>query len=283
VREIDVEREPELFWAIRGGGGNFGVVTRFDFRLAEVPEIVGGMLLLPATPETVTGFLAAADAAPEGLSTIANVMPAPPMPFVPAERHGETVLMALVCFAGPAEEGDRAIAPLRALAEPLVDMVKPMTYPEIYGPEPEDYHPAAVIRTTYVDGIDADQAATTIERVSSSDAPMRVTQLRVLGGAIDRVPAGETAYAHRGQRIMANVASFYTGTEDRAFRQAWVDDLSMAIDPAGESAYVNFLGDEGPERVRAAYPGETWDRLVAVKRRYDPDNFFRSNQNIPPG
>ena len=128
----DADRHPDLFWAIRGGGGSFGVVTRFRYRLHPVDTIVGGMLVLPATPEALAGFIAAADAAPEDLSVIANVMPCPPMPFVPAEHHGTTVILALTCFAGPVEEAEAAYAPFRALQTPLADLIRPMPYPELY-------------------------------------------------------------------------------------------------------------------------------------------------------
>ena len=135
IRLVDAEHDPDLFWAIRGGGGNFGVVTRFRYQLHEVGTIVGGMLFLPATVDTVAGFIAAAEAAPEELSTIANVMPCPPMPFVAPEHHGELVIMAIVAYTGDVEAGERAVAPLRALATPLADLVRPMAYPEIYPPE----------------------------------------------------------------------------------------------------------------------------------------------------
>ena len=171
VREVDAEREPDLFWAIRGGGGNFGVATRFKFRLQAVDRVVGGMLMQPATPEVLGTFLAEADAAPETLTVITNVMPAPPMPFVPEERHGELVVMALVCFAGAEEDADRVLAPFRSVAEPIVDMVRPIPYPEIYGPEPEGYHPTVAFRNLFTDRVDAAQA---IERLESADAPMRV-------------------------------------------------------------------------------------------------------------
>jgi FAD binding domain/Berberine and berberine like len=278
VREVDADREPELFWAIRGGGGNFGVATRFKFRLHDVPSVVGGMLMLPATAEVLGGFLAAAQDAPEGLSTIANVMPAPPMPFVPEERQGELVVMGLLCYAGPAEDADRVLAPFRTLAEPIADTVDRIPYPGMYGPEPEDYHPTVAFRNVFADDVDP---TLIVERLLSAEAPMRVTQLRVLGGAIDRVPRDATAYAHRGARIMANVVAFYEDPAEALARQAWVDDLAGEL-KAGDGAYTNFLGDEGPERVRSAYPGATWDRLREVKRRYDPENLFRSNQNIPP-
>jgi hypothetical protein len=162
-------------------------------------------------------------------------------------------------------------------------MVKPMPYPEMYPPEDSDYHPLAVARTMFMDLVDREAAETMLDHLRSSDAVMRVVQLRPLGGAYARVPADATAYAHRSSPIMANVAAFHDGTDaDRVSRQAWVEQLSRALNQGDDGAYVNFLTDEGPERVRAAYPGSTWDRLVSVKRRYDPSNLFRLNQNIPP-
>jgi hypothetical protein len=279
---VDAETHPDLFWAIRGGGGNFGVATRFKFRLHEVDSIVGGMLLLPATPGVIASFVEEAEAAPEELSAIANVMAAPPMPFLPPEWHGELVVMALMAYAGDVDEGERAIAPLRALAEPIADMVKPMSYPEMYPPEEGDYHPTAAARTLFMDTVDRDVAETIVEYLRASDAMMRVAQLRVLGGAMARVPDEATAFAHRSSRIMVNVAAFYEGPEDRPRREAWVADFAAALEQGDAGAYVNFLGDEGEERVRAAYPGSTWERLVEIKGRYDPTNLFRLNQNIPP-
>src|SRR5438034_1334143 len=169
---VDEKHHPDLFWAIRGGGGSVGVATRCRFLLHELDTVVGGMLMPPATADVVAEFIALAEAAPEELSTIANVMPAPPMPFIPEEHHGKLVVLAFMCYAGETEAGQRAMAPFRALAPPL--------------------------------------------------------------------------------------------------RQ----------DDAG--AYVNFLVDEGEARIREAYPGPTWDRLAAIKARYDPTNLFRLNQNIPP-
>jgi len=279
---IDAESHPDLFWAIRGGGGNFGVATRFQFRLHEVPLIVGGILILPGTAEVIAGFVAAAEAAPEELSTIANVMPCPPMPFVAEEHHGKLVVMAIMAFAGETEAGERALAPFRALAAPIVDMLKPMPYPEIYPPDDDSYHPLALTRTMFVDTVDLPVAETIVEHLDASDAAMRVAQLRVLGGAMARVSADATAFAHRNSRIMVNVATFYEGPEDLDRRTAWVEGLAGALRQDDHGAYVNFLGDEGTERIRDAYPGATWDRLTEIKARYDPTNLFRLNQNIPP-
>jgi len=282
VLRVNAESHPDLFWAIRGGGGNFGVATRFQFRLHEVGTVLGGLLILPATPDVIAGFIAEAEAAPEELSTIANVMPAPPMPFLPPEQHGKLVVFAMLVYAGDIEAGEGAVAPFRALATPLADMVKPMPYPQIYPPDDSSYHPTAVARNMFVNNIDREAAETIIEYLQASDAVVRVAQLRVLGGAMSRVPADATAFAHRQARIMVNLAAFYNGPEDKVLRNAWVTDFAAALHQGDSSVYVNFLGDEGERRVRDAYSGPTWKRLAEIKARYDPTNLFRLNQNIPP-
>ncbi|MGE5376866.1 MAG: FAD-binding oxidoreductase, partial [Bacteroidota bacterium] len=279
---VDEKNHPDLFWAIRGGGGNFGVVTRFQFRLHEIDSVYGGMLFLPATPETVSSFIALAEAAPDELSGIANVMGAPPMPFLPPEYHGKTVVMAMLIYIGDSESGERAIAPFRSIAPPIVDMIKPMRYPDIYPPEDNSYHPVAAARTMFVDSIDRSTAEMILKRLESSTAMMKAVQLRVLGGAMARVPVDATAFAHRSSKIMVNLAALYQNPEEKAMHEAWVGDFAAALEQSDHGAYVNFLGDEGVDRIRSAYPGSTWDRLVAVKTRYDPSNLFHLNQNIPP-
>jgi len=281
ILRVDSETHPDLFWAIRGGGGNFGVVTRFQFRLHEVDTVVGGMLILPATPDVIRSFIAEAEAAPEELSTIANVMTAPPMPFLPAEYHGQLIVMAMIVYAGEVNEGQRAIAPFRALATPIADMIRPMSYPEIYPPDEGNYHPVAVFRSMFIDAVDLDTAKLIVDHLQTSTAQMAVAQIRVLGGAMARVPAEATAFAHRGRRIMVNVAALYEQPEERAMHDAWVADFAAAL-RQGDGVYVNFLGDEGEARIHEAYPGATWDRLAAIKARYDPTNLFRLNQNVPP-
>jgi FAD/FMN-containing dehydrogenase len=282
LRRVDRDSDPDLFWAIRGGGGNVGVATRFRFSLHDLPTVVGGMLLLPATPETILSFVGAAEAAPEELSTIANVMPVPPMPFLPDEVHGRLSIMALMCFAGEPEAGERALAPFRAIATPLADMVRPIPYAEMYPPEDQTYHPMAASRTMFIDAVDTASAATVLEHLQASTAQLRAVQLRVLGGAIGRVPNDATAYAHRDRRIMANVAALYEDPGERSQHEAWVSSLGDAIQRGPEAAYVNFLTGEGPAHVRRAYPGSTYDRLARIKATYDPTNLFRLNQNVPP-
>jgi FAD/FMN-containing dehydrogenase len=279
----DAGTHPELFWAIRGGGGNFGAATRLQFQLHELDGVVGGMLLLPATVETIAGFVAAAEAAPEELSAIANILPAPPLPFIPTQVHGRLVIMALICFAGDTQAGQRALVPFRTLATPLADLVRPIGYPEMYPPEEEGFHPTAVGHTMFLDRLDTRAASTILEYLQASDAALRAAQLRVLGGAVARVPDDATAFAHRQRRIMVNLAAFYQGPEDKPVRQRWLERFATSLSPVDDGAYVNFLGDDGPARIRQAYPGPTWERLVAVKRRWDPTNLFRHNHNIPPG
>ena len=279
---VDAENHPDLFWAIRGGGGNFGVATRFQYRLHDVGTIVGGMIMLPATAEVIRSFIALSEAAPEELSTIANVMPAPPMPFVPAEQHGKLVIFGMLFYAGPVEAGERAVAPFRALATPIIDMVKPGRYPEMYPPDDENYHPIGTSRTMFIDSVDRGVAETIVEHLGATDAMMRVAQLRVLGGAMARVPVDATAFAHRKSRIMVNCAALYERTDQEAVYGPWVTGFAAALNQGDSGAYVNFLVDEGESRIRAAYPGKTWDRLRSIKARYDPTNLFRINQNIPP-
>ncbi|HEV3497221.1 MAG TPA: FAD-binding protein, partial [Actinomycetes bacterium] len=284
VLQVDDDQHPDLFWALRGGGGNFGVATRFKFRLHELPSVVGGMLLLPGSPEVIEGLVAAATAAPEELSVIANVMVAPPMPFLPAEAHGQLVVMALLAYAGDAEAGERALAPLRALAPPLADMVQPMPYAGLFQGGDDDMEVVEEsARSLFCNTIDATAAKAVVEHLEASTAPMAVAQLRVLGGAMARVPVEATAFAHRHRPIMAGVGCVYEQAADRPVHDAWADRFAATLRQGDPAVYVNFLGDEGPDRVREAYPGPTWDRLVQVKRRWDPDNLFRRNQNIPPG
>jgi FAD/FMN-containing dehydrogenase len=277
----DATSEPDLFWAIRGGGGNFGVVTKLKYRLHELPAFTGGMLFLPATAENLDRLIAAAEAAPDALSAIVNVMPAPPMPFLPAEARGKLVIMTLIAFAGPDGEAQAALRPFREIATPIADLVRPMSYAEMFPPEDPNLHPTVAFRTVFKDRFTSADAETIVGRLESSDAPMRIAQIRVLGGAAARVPNDATAYAHRDAPIMASVVAFYTSPEDRLVRDRWAADFAAALRPR-EGAYVNFLGNEGPERVRDAYPGTTWNRLATIKRRYDPENLFRLNHNVLP-
>jgi FAD/FMN-containing dehydrogenase len=279
---VDDKSHPDLFWAIRGGGGNFGVATRFKFQLHEVDMVLGGMLFLPATPNTIASFISDAEAAPDELSTIANVMTAPPMPFLPEEVHGKPIIMAMMVYAGNPEEGEKVVAPFRALAKSYADMLRPMHYSEMYPPEEGDSHPVAAARTMFLDLVDHSVAGLILDRLQRSSGSMAVTQLRVLGGAMARVPSDATAFAHRKSRIMANLAALYEMPEEKEIHEAWVTEFFSSLQQNDKGMYVNFVGNEGEAHIRAAYPNGTWERLRKVKAKYDPDNLFRLNQNIPP-
>ncbi len=280
--EVDEENHPDLFWALRGGGGNFGVVTRLRFRLHEIDEVVGGMLMLPASVEVIGGLVAAADAAPEELSLIANIAKAPPMPFIPAERHGKPVVMALMVYTGDAEAGQRAIAPIRELATPLADLVRPIRYPQMYE-GPEGPRPGTAAGTNVlVDALAPGAEEAILEHLETSSAQMAGVQLRVLGGAMARVPDEATAFGHRGAKMMVNVAAMYGNPAEGPEHEAWASSLATALSDGTSAAYVGFLGDDGEEGVLRAYPPATLKRLADVKRRYDPDNLFRLNLNVTP-
>jgi FAD/FMN-containing dehydrogenase len=275
------DSEPDLFWGIRGGEGNFGVVTRIKLRLHEISEIVGGMLVLPATPEVITGFLETAGNAPEEISTIANVMIAPPMPFIPEAAHGQPIIMALMAYVGPVEEADGVLAPFRALAEPYADMVRPMRYPELYE-GPEQAAQFASGSNFFTDSLEPAGAEAILEHLPTSTAMMKAVQMRVLGGAYGRVSNDATAFGHRDSGLFINVAAMYGDEGERATHDAFVNELADALGKDGAGGYVGFMGEEDEATLRAAYPGGAWDRLRELKGRYDPDNLFRLNHNIPP-
>lgn len=282
IHKVDDANEPDLFWAVRGGGGNFGVVTRFQFRLQPLAAFTGGMMILPATPETIDGFLAAAHAAPPELGTIANVMPAPPMPFLKPEDHGTPVIFAMLAFAGGDAAAAAALKPFRTLAAPLADMVKPGPYMQMFPPEDASYKPTVVMKNVYLGTIAPGLGETILDHLGRTEG-MKAVQLRVLGGAIAKVAPEATAYAHRAYPAMAHVVAFTDGDRDRAEKKAWVEALSKDLKPTADgAAYVNFIGDEGEARVRDAYPPATRERLARIKARFDPANLFRLNQNIVP-
>jgi len=275
---------PDLFWAVRGGGGNFGVATRFKYQLHDVPSFVGGMIILPATAETIAGFIKAAEEAPEELGTIANVMNCPPMPFLPPDVVGKMVVMGLLGYFGTDDAaGVEAMKPFQSLAQPLADFLKPEPYPDMYPPEDPSYRPKAIDHVFFMDSVDEHMAQTILDRLNASDSPLRAVQLRVLGGAMARVPNDATAYAHRDKKIMAIAVNFFEGEADFAKRQQWTRETVAAMDQGVPGAYVNFVREDADESaVRRAYPEPTYSRLAEIKAKYDPDNVFNRNQNVPP-
>jgi hypothetical protein len=280
---VDEHSHPELFWALRGGGGNFGVVTRIRLRLHVIDQVLGEMLVLPARTNVITGLIAAADKAPDELSLIAKIMKAPPLPFVPPELHGKPVVMARMVFAGDPTAGEKVITPIRSLATPIADMVKPIRYPEIYaGSEPPA--PAFSAGTNLlIDEISKDGAESIIAHLETATAPIAAVEVRVLGGAMARVPDGSTAFGNRRARLMVNIAAMDKHIEKRAEYESWAADLAEVLS-VGETApaYAGFIGDEGEDAVHRVYPPATLKRLMQVKHQYDPDNLFHLNLNVVP-
>jgi FAD/FMN-containing dehydrogenase len=281
IRYVDEETHSDLFWAIRGGGGNFGVVTHFKFQLHEVDTIVGGMLILPATAEVISRFAAEAEAAPDELSTIVSILPAPPEPFIPPEYHGQIVTLAMMVYTGDVDQGLRVIAPFRRLAEPIVDLLGPMPYPQIYPPEDPDFHPVTALRSKFIDQVDERTAQVMLDHLRTSTAFLPIVEFRVLGGAMARVPVEATAFAHRSSPIMASIIALYENRDEAAIHNAWVSSAIADLDQCEGVVYVNFMADEG-RACLFAYPHATWKRLVAIKAKYDPTNLFHRNYNIPP-
>lgn len=276
------DSEPDLFWAIRGGGGNFGVVTRFLFQATPLGEVTRGMLVLPADAATIAAFVKAAEAAPEALGVIATIMPAFPAPFIPETHRGRPIIMANMAFAGAAEDADKVLAPFRALAKPFLDTLRRGPFLDLY-PDEEAPRPGVPEQDTmFVRAIDEAAGQTIVDFLDASDSIIRLVQIRVLGGATGRVPADATAYGHRQSPIMLYMVNFWASLAERAKRRQWLADITAALHQGDAGVYANFLGEASPEQVRAAYPGDTWRRLRQLKRRYDPDNMFRRNHNIPP-
>ena len=278
------DEHPDLFWAIRGGGGNFGIITEFTYRLAPVGQIYGGELMLPASREVLRAYLDYATSAPDDLTTIANLMHAPPAPHVPPERVGEEVLSVLVCWTGSIAEGERVLAPLRALATPVADAVGPMPYPAIYQFTAHYAEPhGAAIRMMFANELSDDALDASLTALREATSPYSMIHFRGLGGALARVSNDATAFAHRDKRYFVAVIGIWLDpAEDPVLHSAWTAGLWQTFRPEGSGVYVNFLEDEGADRVREAYPPATFARLRAIKGKYDPHNLFRFNQNIPP-
>ena len=274
---------PDLFWAVRGGGGNFGVVTRFQFRLYPVSTVLGGALFMPPTREVLRGLESAAANAPEALTTISFLMPAPPAPFIPEAIHGQMTLAVMFVYDGDPEAGQAALAPFRALATPMAELVMPMPYVGIYEmlKDAEQRTPASH-RSLFLDSLDDAAIDTILEHMAAPSSPVAMTQIRILGGALARVPTDATAFAHRDAKVMVVIITPFEDLAEAPVHAAWTHGFFEALRPRATGVYSNFLEVEGEDRIHEAYPQATYRRLADVKRRYDPTNLFRLNQNIAP-
>ena len=282
VLTASAEEHPDLFWALRGGGGNFGVVTRFSYRLSPVGEVLGGALFLPPTRDVLRSLGPLAMSAPEELTTIGFLMPIPPVPFVPEEHHGRMSLVLMFVYAGDPAEGQAAIAPFTSVAEPYGVAALPMPYPGIYEftKEGGERGPSTT-RSVFLDVLD-DASVDAILAALGTAPEGAMIQLRTFGGAMGRVAADATAFAHRSAAAQVTIINGFPTPESVEPATDWNRALFAALEPRASGVYVNFLEDEGDARVRSAYPGATYERLAEVKRRYDPANVFHRNQNVRP-
>jgi FAD/FMN-containing dehydrogenase len=277
------DEHPELFWALRGGGGNFGVVTSFEYALHEVgPTVFAGAVFYHGADaeQVLHGYRAACAGAGDELTTVLNLTTAPPAPFLPAAVHGAPVVAILGMWSGAPEEGDEATRPFRRLAVPIVDLFGPMPYramqtliDPLYPRGLHNYFTSA-----FVPALD-DQTLSTLDSAYRK-VPNALSEVHVhhLGGAVARVPAGATAFGTRDQEFVVNLVARTPSAEGFDGARGWARDAVQAL--GSGTAYVNFTGET--DRVRESYPALTYQRLVAVKDRYDPDNLFQLNQNIRP-
>jgi FAD/FMN-containing dehydrogenase len=289
VLRVEDASHPELMWGLRGGGGNFGVVTAFDYRLHEVgPTVLAGPMYyaLEDAPEVLRFYRDWIVDAPDELTTIVQLRKAPPVDFLPVELHGQLVVAVICCYAGSAERGEEVLAPLRRFRVPLFDAVGPRPYVELQElfnasvPHGWHYYWKSWELPPLSDGaIDA-----LVEQASRISSPRSYIIVFQLGGAVARVDEQATAYPQRDAAHNVNINAAWLPDDPEPERHVeWARGCFAALEPFAEGrAYVNFLGDEGTDRVRAAYGAEKYARLVALKRAHDPENVFALNQNIAP-
>ena len=282
---------PELFWGLRGGGGNFGIVTSFEYRLHPVgPIVLGGALFytLDQASEVVRQYRTWATRAPEELTSLLVFLTAPPEPFVPPALVGRQMLAIALCYAGDIERGQQAIAELRAPITPAIDLAGPIPYTALQrmfdASAPHGIR--SYWKTAYLDALSDPIVETLLEQAHqmASLSPFCAIHVHHAGGAAGRASGGQTAFGRRDAQFVLNLPACWTDAAQDAEHIAWVRQTHAAISGlAGTGAYLNFLGgDEGEDRVRAAYGAATYARLAALKRQYDPDNSFHLNQNVRP-
>lgn len=283
------DEHPDLFWAVRGGSGNFGIVTTFEYRLHPVgPEILGGFVLYPIeqAPSVLRSFRDIMDGAPDQLGASAVVITAPPQAPFPPALQGKPVLAIAVCYAGDMAEGQRVVQPLREVGEPALDLVGPLPYVAMQSmfdaASPHGLHYWE--KSSYLSELSDAAIDAYVSAVSQPTSPLSQALLSRLGGAIGRVPEDATAFSHRdGAYVLFAIGAW--SPEDPGVERhiAWVRGLAESLAPVSTGGvYVNGLSEGGNDRVRSAYRPATYDRLAKIKAAYDPTNVFRINQNIVP-
>ena len=276
VRRASATENPDLFWAIRGGGGNFGVVTTFEFRLHPMRTLYAGMLVFPGprAPEILRRYRDLAMNAPDELTLFAGLMTSP---------DGHPINAIFGAYNGPVSKGEAAMKPLRDLG-PVADQVSEMPYPALNSMLDEGFPSGLQVywRSDFLKGLPDDAIDALCDRFRAITSPLSALLIEQFGGAVKRVPAEETAFAQRDAMFNLAVISRWTDPSTAATHIDWSRQSSEAMRPyASGGVYVNYLGAEGADRVRAAY-GPKYEKLVAVKQKYDPKNLFSVNQNIQP-
>jgi len=281
------DENADLFWGLRGGGGNFGVVTEFEFRLNELgPHVLAGPIfwLIEESPRLLRFYRDWIAEAPDELMTIVMHRKAPPLDFVPAELHGKLIVGVVSCYAGPIEDGERVLKPLREFGSPVLDLCAPKPYLEHQAmldpsfPHGRWYY----MRACDVAELTDEVIDITVEHALRIKSPLTAFPIWQMGGAVGRVPDDATAFTSRGAGHTFNLTSVTEGPEGFDEERQWTRDFWSALAPHHMGVYVNFLMEEGEDRVREAYGPAKYDRLKALKREYDPDNLFRLNQNVRP-
>jgi FAD/FMN-containing dehydrogenase len=284
------DENADLFWGLRGGGGNFGVVTNFTFGLQPVgPTVLAGMIAWPADQApAVLAFLRDFIAtAPDEVGLIGNLRLAPPLPAMPADLHGKPIVALVATYAGPVKEGEQVLRPLREFGTPVVDLIMPKPYAmhqkalDIALPHGRHYY----WRSHKLGPLTDEIIAILCEHLGRVTSPMSTVGIFCFGGAVGRVPVDATAFANRDASHDVNIVAAWLPEQaaDAARHRAWVREFWAALEPFSRGVYVNFTSDDAADRVRLAYTPEQWARLTAVKAAYDPTNFFRLNANISPG
>jgi FAD/FMN-containing dehydrogenase len=277
----------DLFWGVRGGGGNFGIVTEFEFRLNPVgPIVLAGPVFWPMedSPNVLRFYREWIAEAPDELMTIVVHRKAPPLPFVPPELHGKLIVGVVCCYVGAVEEGERVIEPLKAFGRPVLDLCAPkpfLTHQAMFDPSfPHGWW--YYMRSCDVAELTDEVIDITVEHSLRIRSPLTAFPIWQRGGAAARVGEEETAFGGRGAGHTFNITAVTATAEGFDEEREWVRNFWSALEPYQAGAYVNFLMEEGEERVREAYGPEKYDRLKALKRRWDPENLFRLNQNVSP-
>jgi FAD/FMN-containing dehydrogenase len=285
--EASDTENPDLFWGIRGGGGNFGIVTEFEFRLIPLgPMVLAGPVFWPMeeSPKVLRFYRDWIAEAPDELMTILVHRKAPPLDFVPAELHGKPVVSVVCCYAGPVEEGEEVVRPLKQFSSPVLDLCVPKPFLEHQAMFEPAYQPGwwYYMRACDVAELNDEIIDITIDHSMRIGSPLTAFPIWQMGGAVAHVGEADTAFNGRAAGFTFNITGMTESAAGFDREKEWVRDFWSALEPYHSTVYVNFLMEEGEERIRQAYGAEKFDRLKALKRRYDPDNFFRINQNIPP-